>query len=626
MSYHRLMSTTAAPASTASETDPRPPAAPDEPAVVSLYDTPLTATRTGALFNAFSYPTKISPESIALFIATHTKPGDTVLDPFAGSGTTGIAAKLCDRPTDAMIQRAASLGVTPAWGPRHAVLYDVGVLGSFIARVMCSPPDPEAFRRAATALVDAAERSHGWLYETTDPDGHAGTIRHVIWSEVLVCPRCGAETSYCDASVRRAPLRLAAEYECPSCGATVDTRACERATETVSDEVLGTTTERRVRVPAIVHGTTKGRNWQRPAESADLVVPDKASHEPLPAGTPVTEVRWGDLYRSGYHTGITHLHHFYTFRNYLALATLWEGVNAFDPDLRDALRLLILSFNASHSTLMTRVVAKTGQSDFVLTGAQSGVLYVSGLPVEKNVFKGVRRKAGVIADAFALVHGSRSAVDVVNASSTSLRLSDGSVDYVFTDPPFGDYIPYAEINQINESWLGSLTDQAEEIIVSSAQGKDVDTYGAMMAGVFGELSRVLRAGGLATVAFHSAKASVWRALTEAYGGAGFAPISVSVLEKTQTSFKQTVSDIVVKGDPLILLSNIERPVGERPSVEIAEIIGSVLAEARESGRAAERERERLFSRFVARCLVAGVPMTIGTGEFYRLAELGGASA
>lgn len=620
------MSRRTATAHTASEPGTRPPEGPDEQAVLRLYDTPLTATRTGALFNAFSYPTKIAPESIALFIATHTKPGETVLDPFAGSGTTGIAAKLCDQPTAAMTERAAALGVTPEWGPRHAVLYDIGALGSFISRVMCAPPDPDAFRMAAAALIEGAEQSHGWLYETTDPEGHTGTIRHVVWSDVLVCPHCSGETKYCDASVRREPFRFVQEYGCPSCGMEVDIRACERATETVFDEVLGTTIERRVRVPAIVYGTTNGRNWQRPAESSDLVVPDEASHEPLPTGAPVETLGWGDLYRSGYHTGITHLHHFYTSRNYLALATLWEGVTAFDPDIQDALRLLILSFNASHSTLMTRVVVKKGQSDFVLTGAQSGVLYVSGLPVEKNVFKGVRRKIAVIADAFALVYGSGSTVDVVNASSTDIGLPDGSVDYVFTDPPFGDYIPYAEINQINEMWLGSLTKRSDEIIISSAQGKDVDTYGDLMARVFGEVSRVLRTNGLATAVFHSAKASVWRALTKAYGGAGLSPRSVSVLEKTQTSFKQTVSDIVVKGDPLILLSRGEEGVGEAPSVDVDNIIGRVLAEARAGGQAVEQERERLFSRFVARCLVAGVPMTIGTSEFYRLAKLDGAHA
>src|SRR5690606_21685983 len=112
---------------------------------------------------------------------------------------------------------------------------------------------------------------------------------------------------------------------------------------------------------------------------------------------------WGDLYRSGYHRGISHLHHFYTARNFLAVATLWDLIHQFDEDLQDSLRLLVLSFNASHSTLMTRVVVKQNQHDLVLTGAQSGVLYLSGLPVEKNVYEGVRRKITTFRRAFEMV-------------------------------------------------------------------------------------------------------------------------------------------------------------------------------------------------------------------------------
>jgi DNA modification methylase len=56
--------------------------------LAALYERPLPASRTGALYTAFPYPTKISPEAIALFIAAHTRPGDTVFDGFAGSGTT----------------------------------------------------------------------------------------------------------------------------------------------------------------------------------------------------------------------------------------------------------------------------------------------------------------------------------------------------------------------------------------------------------------------------------------------------------------------------------------------------------------------------------------------------------
>jgi len=52
----------------------------------ALYARPLPSARTGALYNAFSYPTKIDAELVAVFIATHTRPGSVVLDPFGGSG------------------------------------------------------------------------------------------------------------------------------------------------------------------------------------------------------------------------------------------------------------------------------------------------------------------------------------------------------------------------------------------------------------------------------------------------------------------------------------------------------------------------------------------------------------
>ena len=84
--------------------------------ITKLYQTPLPSTRTGPLYNAFSYPTKISPEAIAVYIATHTEPGATVLDAFAGSGTTGLATLLCDRPTNeangGKPRRIAKVGTT----------------------------------------------------------------------------------------------------------------------------------------------------------------------------------------------------------------------------------------------------------------------------------------------------------------------------------------------------------------------------------------------------------------------------------------------------------------------------------------------------------------------------------
>lgn len=591
-------------------------------AIETLYSNPLPSTRTGPLYNAFSYPTKISPEAIAIFIAMHTKPGGTVLDAFGGSGTTGLAALLCDKPTEKMLEMCEQLGLKPKWGPRQAHLFEVGSLGAFIAKTLCSPPDPKRFAAAVADLRQRAESAAGWIYAAKDEEGEHGRLRHVIWSEILICPKCSGETSYWAAAVKRSPLSLSDEFRCPNCRFKGPTSSCRRAVERVKDE-FGGHVERRKRIPARVYGATGSRKWSRDPIPADFGLIKKVAGRPLPATAPNAEIVWGDLYRSGYHTGIRKLHHFYTKRNFLALATLWELIEKSPADLRDALRLLVLSYNASHSTLMTRVVIKKGQQELVLTGAQSGVLYISGLPVEKNVFEGITRKAKSFIDAFGLVYGGRSEVVVHHRSSAEMDLPKGAIDYVFTDPPFGDYIPYAEINQINELWLGTTTDRTKEIIVSQAQGKDVARYGDMMASVFDEIARVLRPEGMATVVFHSAHAEVWRALTAAYAGAGLSVKATSVLDKIQSSFKQVVSSVSVKGDPLLLLSKEKMPAAVKRTA--AMIADEMLSDVR-SLPVHERAPQRLYSRFVGRCLAHGIDVGLSAREFYERARLAGVAA
>jgi 16S rRNA G966 N2-methylase RsmD len=609
------------------DADPANPRAPevaaadlDSPELETLYAHPLVATRTGPLYNAFSYPTKISPETVALYIATHTNPGETVLDAFAGSGTTGLAAMLCDRPTAAMLAQAREAGLEPVWGPRNVVLYELGVLGAFIAQTMCKPPDARRFRAAAEGLLATVRSSHGWIYGAEDDAGRLGELRHVIWSDVLVCARCSQTTTYWDARVRFSPLRLEQAFACRHCGVRVRVDECERAVVRGRDATLGASMQRRERLPVMVYGTGEAGRWRRPATDADRELADRVALQPLSAAAPRTEVRWGDLHRSGYHFGITHLHHFYTPRNFLAIDVLWSAIEQQAPDLQDALRLLVLSVNATHATNMTRVVVKRGQADFVLTSAQSGVLYVSGLPVEKNVFKGVERKIGTLATAFSLVAGSASRVRVVNASSTELDLADGSVDYVFTDPPFGANIPYAELAQLNEAWLGRSTDREQEAIVSRGQGKSMADYEQLLTRVFREVERVMADDAAATLIFHSARASVWRALTESLARAGLSVRRTSILDKVQASFKQTVSRGSVKGDAAIMLVKnalAGRCVGAQPR-SVDEVVASVVRAAVGSRSGQERSRERMFSRFVAACLTEGVPLTVDAARFYEL--------
>jgi hypothetical protein len=235
--------------------------------------------------------------------------------------------------------------------------------------------------------------------------------------------------------------------------------------------------------------------------------------------------------------------------------------------------------------------------------------------VEKNILEGVRRKSKAFIDSFHILHGSRSTVVVHNGTSESMPLKPHSVDYVFTDPPFGAYIPYAELNQINEHWLGKTTDRAREVIVSPSQSKGVLEYGAMMASVFTDIARVLKAEGLATVVFHSAHSEVWRALAQAYATAGFTVEATSVLDKIQASFKQVVSTVSVKGDPLLLLSKRShyRAGGKTSSEIAAEVI-------RDAGNGSLSDPQLLYSQFVGKCLQLGRDVEMDAKAFYALAR------
>jgi 16S rRNA G966 N2-methylase RsmD/transcription elongation factor Elf1 len=582
----------------------------------ALYKAPLPATRSGALYSAFPYPTKISPEAIALFIAAHTKPGETIFDGFAGSGTTGLAALLCENPSTELRAKAKSLGLNVTWGARNAVLYELGALGAFVARTLTNPPDPKVFRKAAEEILSAAELSEGWLYRVKDPAGKVGTIRYLIWTDMFRCPECGKKEKLWDSCVSLKPACISSMFTCSSCGCEAAVEDVERITETTYDDVLDQNRKLRVRSPIRVHGVTGKKTWSRAANRSDLALLKRIEQEAIPESVPRVAIPWGDLYRSGYHEGVTHLHHFYTRRNLIAFARLWERTERYNGALRDALRFWLLSYNASHATIMTRVVAKTGQNDLVVTSAQPGVLYVSGLPVEKNIFAGVRRKLTTIAQAFETIHGRKGKVIVRQQSSCRVDLPDCSVDYVFTDPPFGGNIPYAEINFINEAWMDDYTDRKEEIIVSKHQGKSVDEYQALMANAFKEVHRILRPSGKGTVVFHSASADIWNALQRAYKSANLGVERASVLDKTQGSFKQVTTDGAVRGDPVLLLNKDcgQQKEKVRSVWKVAERLQNKAKSAKDP---AEQTAQRLYSRLVAHFLTREQQVPVDADVFYQ---------
>lgn len=579
--------------------------------IENLYAKPLPSSRSGAFYNTFPYPTKISPEAIAVYIACTTNPGDIVLDAFAGSGSTGVAALLCEHPTQRMKEIAKSLNVTPVWGARNAVLYEIGTYASFAIKTILSRITNHEFTEAVDSFLKKAQNLVGRLYEVTDPAGEPGTIRYIIWSEVLVCPSCHTEISYFERGTSRNPVQFKDEIVCPYCKKVHHIDEMPFATEEYYDRLLKKQASRKKRIPAWIYGTTKGRNWDRQATESD-VANIKEIEGTYPLNDIPQEIQWGELHRAGYHYGITHLHHFYTARNYIVMSKLWKLTETYAENIADALKLLLLSYNASHCTLMTRVVAKKEAKDFILTSAQSGVLYISKLPVEKNILFGLKRKVKPFAETYAMLQDCTGQVTIHNSSSAKMKESRNSIDFVFTDPPFGDFIPYAEVNQINELWLNRVTHREDEIIISASQGKDVLTYQKLLTQVFSEINRVLKPNHYASIVFHAAKAKVWDAFSDAVTDAGLQIVLTNILDKTQASFKQVVSDGSVQGDPLFLLkkSSAKKQISQLTDKDV---LRSLIADHMTDP---DFDNRTCFSWYVNRCMKLGVDVKMDARQVY----------
>lgn len=113
------------------------------------------------------------------------------------------------------------------------------------------------------------------------------------------------------------------------------------------------------------------------------------------------------------------------------------------------------------------------------------------------------------------------------------NIPENSIDYLFTDPPFGDNLNYSELSFIWETWLKLRTNTKTEAIVNDIQGNGIVEYQTLMTRCFCEFYRILKPNRWMTVEFHNSKNAVWNAIQESLLRAGFIIADVRTLDKQQ---------------------------------------------------------------------------------------------
>lgn len=501
------------------------------------YEKAISAGKNTYVYDAHTYHTKVPPQGIEPLIAYYTNPGDTVLDPFCGSGMTGIAA--------------ARLG-------RRALLSDLSPAATFIARNFNSPIDARVYKQAVHALLESSRALEEQLYSTRCRDcGSATPLLYTVWSYGMLCSKCDQEFVLWDVARDERPRvrdsKILAEFPCPHCHQIIKKRALKRTK----------------RVPVAVGYKCCSRGLKEsnaPLEAADFAALERIETEwastdlwhptaPFPDGINTRQPRAA---------GIERIDQAYTTRALWAMSHLWELASQWpDEPVREKLLWTLTS-------LYQRV---TVFSEFRFWGGSGNMANynVPAIMNEQNVFRTFARKANTISWYFQSTDAKEWSVEVETKSSCDLsHISNGSIDYIFTDPPFGGYINYSEMNFLWESWLKKSTCVADEAIINSVQGKNLSNYQDLLLKSFKEICRVLKDHSWLTVMFHNSSEHVWNALHSALTQSGFSIEGKQIFDKEHGTFKQFVSENSV-GYDLVLHCRKAGFVSEsvtRPAIEV----------------------------------------------------------
>ena len=159
--------------------------------------------------------------------------------------------------------------------------------------------------------------------------------------------------------------------------------------------------------------------------------------------------------------------------------------------------------------------------------------------------------------------------ELYTADSTNLYFIDNeSVDYIFTDPPYGESIAYLALSQFWNSWLNKEVDYSSEIILDSYRDKGYEDYSTRMNQTYSELYRVLKDCHNMSFTFHNRDLFVWKAVMDACKRAGFILESVVLQEQAVSSGTQGINkkntltgDFVYtfKKDKSIVSRNLDMP-------------------------------------------------------------------
>lgn len=396
---------------------------------------------------------------VADYIEYYTNPGDTVLDPFAGSGMAPIEAIKANR---------IGIGV------------DINPMSAFIATNTVSEVNLSDYKRIAHEVLLNITTEYSHLYETTCPDCNSQVqIETAVWKEGTIA-RIRGKCSIDGTFIKDADEKDIALYK------NIQTR------RKIADNE-GTINYPKDKVLKYVKRSGK--------ESIDELFTDRAL---------------------------------------IILSGLKQRIHQEENTaIKSLLMFTFTSMLANVSNMLPGDLEKsTYKSGWVISK-----FWTPKVHTERNIFHCFKlRVKAILKGKKELSHIDSSLLNYYIRNSNDLSMiNDSTIDYIFTDPPYGESIAYLALSQFWNSWLDNLVDYENEIIIDTYRGKNYIDYAERMLKTFNELYRVLKPNHYMSFTFHNRDLNVWKAVMDACKGAGFVLSDITLQEQAVSSGTQGIN-------------------------------------------------------------------------------------
>ncbi|MGQ0772357.1 MAG: DNA methyltransferase [Nitrososphaerota archaeon] len=277
----------------------------------------------------------------------------------------------------------------------------------------------------------------------------------------------------------------------------------------------------------------------------------------------------------------------FTHRNLLSLSMIFNEINSIkNKEMKDLFRFAFTSM----CHLASKMTPDRPTRPYSSFWAQQRY-WIPPINMESNVWglfeSAVKGRQGLVAgkeDSNSRIKKFNEAKDfqdlqadsnilLLNQSSLDLtQIPSNSVDYVFTDPPYGGEIQYFELSTLWASWLnhdGFTLDYDGEITINDRQNKSFEFYHKMLKTAFQEVYRVLKTGKYLTVTFHNTEIEIYNSILKAAVLAGFDLEKVVYQPPARPSAKSLLQPYgSAFGDYYIRFRKPEQVRGELPDAQI----------------------------------------------------------